>query len=80
LRVSCWERRRGGETLRDSFDRRVFAVVIVALLSHVLISKREGGRIALREILLGDDTITAPRTHITRKEYVAATICFDSDS
>ena len=31
----------------------------MALLSQVLIPKREGGRIALREILLGDDTITA---------------------
>jgi twitching motility protein PilT len=39
--------------------REVFAAVLVALLSQVLIPKREGGRIALREILLADDTITA---------------------
>ena len=39
--------------------REVFASVLVALLSQVLIPKREGGRSALREILLGDDTIRA---------------------
>ena len=39
--------------------REVFAAVLVALLSQVLIPKRENGRIALREILLADDTITA---------------------
>jgi len=39
--------------------REVFAAVLVALLSQVLILKRETGRIALREILLADDTITA---------------------
>ena len=39
--------------------REVFATVLVALLSQVLIPKRETGRIALREILLADDTITA---------------------
>lgn len=44
--------------MRES-GREVFATVLVALLSQVLIPKREGGRIALREILLRDDTITA---------------------
>ena len=39
--------------------REVFASVLVALLSQVLIPKRESGRLALREILLGDDTIRA---------------------
>ncbi|MBV8141825.1 MAG: Flp pilus assembly complex ATPase component TadA [Verrucomicrobia bacterium] len=39
--------------------RDVLAAVLVALLSQVLIPKREGGRIALREILLNDDAITA---------------------
>ena len=39
--------------------REVFAAVLVALLSQVLIPKRENGRIALREILVTDDTITA---------------------
>jgi twitching motility protein PilT len=39
--------------------RDVFATVLVALLSQVLIPKRESGRIALREILLNDDAITA---------------------
>jgi twitching motility protein PilT len=39
--------------------RDVFAAVLVALLSQVLIPKRGGGRIALREVLLADDTITA---------------------
>jgi twitching motility protein PilT len=39
--------------------REVFAAVLVALLSQVLIPKRGNGRIALREILLSDDTITA---------------------
>jgi twitching motility protein PilT len=39
--------------------REVFASVLVALLSQVLIPKRESGRIALREILLSDDTIRA---------------------
>jgi twitching motility protein PilT len=39
--------------------REVFAAVLVALLSQVLIPKRENGRIALREILLADNTITA---------------------
>jgi len=39
--------------------REVFAAVLVALLSQVLMPKRETGRIALREILLVDDTITA---------------------
>jgi twitching motility protein PilT len=39
--------------------REVFATVLVALLSQVLIPKREHGRIALREILLTDNTITA---------------------
>ena len=39
--------------------REVFAAVLVALLSQVLIPKRENGRIALREILVADDTIAA---------------------
>jgi len=39
--------------------REVFASVLVAMLSQVLIPKRESGRIALREILLADDTIRA---------------------
>jgi twitching motility protein PilT len=39
--------------------RDVLAAVLVALMSQVLIPKREGGRIALREILLNDDAITA---------------------
>jgi twitching motility protein PilT len=39
--------------------RDVFATVLVALLSQVLLPKRENGRIALREILLNDATILA---------------------
>jgi twitching motility protein PilT len=39
--------------------RDVFASVLVGLFSQVLLPKRESGRIALREILLCDDAITA---------------------
>ena len=39
--------------------RDVFASVLVGLFSQVLLPKRESGRIALREILLNDDAITA---------------------
>ena len=39
--------------------RDVFASVLVGLFSQVLLPKRESGRIALREILLSDDAITA---------------------
>jgi twitching motility protein PilT len=39
--------------------RGVFASVLVGLFSQVLLPKRERGRIALREILMNDDAITA---------------------
>jgi twitching motility protein PilT len=39
--------------------RDVLATVLVAVLSQILLAKRESGRIALREILLNDDTISA---------------------
>ena len=39
--------------------RDVFASVLVGLFSQVLLPKRESGRIALREILLNDDAVTA---------------------
>jgi twitching motility protein PilT len=44
--------------LRDR-ARDVFATVLVALLSQVLVPKRENGRIALREVLLNDGAILA---------------------
>ena len=39
--------------------RDVLATVLVAVLSQILLAKRESGRIALREILLNDATISA---------------------
>ena len=39
--------------------RNVLATVLVAILSQILVPKRENGRIALREILLVDATISA---------------------
>jgi twitching motility protein PilT len=39
--------------------RDVFASVLVGLFSQVLLPRRDSGRIALREILLNDDAITA---------------------
>jgi twitching motility protein PilT len=39
--------------------RDVFASVLVGLFSQVLLPKRDSGRIALREVLLNDDAITA---------------------
>jgi twitching motility protein PilT len=39
--------------------RDVFAAVLVALLSQVLVPRRDKGRIALREILLNDPAITS---------------------
>jgi twitching motility protein PilT len=39
--------------------RDVFASILVGLFSQVLLPKRDSGRIALREILLNDDAITA---------------------
>jgi twitching motility protein PilT len=39
--------------------RDVFAVVLVAIVSQILLQRREKGRIALREILLNTDAVTA---------------------
>jgi len=39
--------------------RDVFATVLVAVLSQILVAKRENGRMALREILLNDGTVAA---------------------
>ena len=39
--------------------RDVFATVLVAVLSQILLAKKENGRMALREILLNDGTIAA---------------------
>jgi len=44
--------------MRDT-ARDVFAAVLVALLSQVLVPRRDKGRIALREILLDDPAITS---------------------
>ena len=39
--------------------RDVFATVLVAVLSQILVAKKENGRMALREILLNDGTVAA---------------------